>query len=61
MILGEVLTLLFTADRIFGMMYFFFLFCIIFGIVKGIWFDEATPGFKPSRNLLDFFFPGMYD
>ncbi len=43
------------------MWYFFFLFCVIIGVVKGIWFDEATPGFKPSRNLLDFFFPGMYD
>lgn len=43
------------------MWYFFFLFCVVIGLVQGIFGDNSVPGYKPSRNLIDFFFPGMYD
>ena len=43
------------------MLYAFFMFCVAMGLIKGIFCDNSVPGYKPSRNLIDFFFPGMYD
>jgi len=42
------------------MYYFAFLICLILGVIRGL-HQLYTPSYpvKPSKNLLDFLFPGI--
>ena len=42
------------------MYYYLLLFCLIAGVIKGLFFAENDPRFRPSKNLVDFLIPGLY-
>jgi hypothetical protein len=61
MMFGMILMSLYTFNNFGDNMYYFaFLICLILGVCRGLQ-DLHTPPYriKPSKNLLDFLFPGI--
>jgi len=61
MMFGMILMFLYTFNKFGDNMYYYaFLICLILGFIKGLQ-QLYVPSYpvRPSKNLLDFLFPGI--